>query len=366
MNRSGRGADHPISDREIASLFACFPTSGCVVLAVSGGADSTALMVLAQRWSRSHTAVELVAATVDHGLRAQSRPEADAVAALAARLGLRHEPLAWEGRKPTSGIEAAARRVRYRLLGDLARRLDASHVATAHTLDDQAETLLMRLAAGSGPAGLAGMRQAETQSGFTLLRPFLTTPKARLVATLERDKISWSEDPMNADLAFTRPRLRAARAALEREGLTAERLGRLAERMARTEAVVAAAAKAARAAMRQPSAPGRLDGAALIGLPEELALRVLAAEIAQIGEREQRDVASPIRLKRLEALWRDLRAAISIGRALRRTLGGALISVESDRSVTITRERTRKSVPKRSANPLTTRQRSKVEFTERR
>ena len=126
MSRSVRGADRPISDTEIASLFASFPTSGRVILAVSGGADSTALMVLAQRWSRSHAAVELVAATVDHGLRAQSRAEAESVAALAARLGLRHERLAWEGRKPTTGVEAAARRVRYRLLGDLARRLAAS------------------------------------------------------------------------------------------------------------------------------------------------------------------------------------------------------------------------------------------------
>ena len=281
-------------------------------------------------------------------------------------LDLRHERLAWEGRKPTTGIEAAARRVRYRLLGDLARRLAASHVVTAHTLDDQAETVLMRLAAGSGPAGLAGMRQAEPHHGFTLLRPFLATPKSRLVATLERDGIRWSDDPMNADVSFARPRLRAARAALEREGLTAERLGRLAERMARHEAVVATAADAAHRAMRRQGHPGRLDGAVLIALPEELALRVLAAEIAQIGPREQQDAASPIRLKRLEALWRDLRAAIAAGQTARRTLAGALISVDSERSVTIAREAARKSASRRSGSPLTTRQRSKVEFTERR
>jgi tRNA(Ile)-lysidine synthase len=366
VNRSVRGADRPISDTEIASLFASFPTSGRIIVAVSGGADSTALMVLAQRWSRSHAAAELVAATVDHGLRAQSGAEAEAVGALAARLGLRHERLVWEGRKPATGIEAAARRVRYRLLGELARRLDASHVATAHTLDDQAETVLMRLAAGSGPAGLAGMRPAETHNGFPLLRPFLTTPKARLVATLQRDGIGWSEDPMNTDVSFARPRLRAASAALEREGLTAERLGRLAERMTRHEAVVAAAAEAARTAVRRQDHPGCLDGAALIGLPEELALRVLAAEIAQIGSREAEDAANPIRLKRLEALWQDLRPAIKAGRSARRTLAGALISVESDRSVVITREPARRSVSKRSAKPLTTRQRGKGEFTERR
>ena len=271
---------------------------------------------------------ELVAATVDHGLRAHSRAEAEAVGALAARLGLRHELLVWEGRKPATGIEAAARRVRYRLLGDLARRLAAFHVATAHTLDDQAETVLMRLAAGSGPAGLAGMRPAEMRHGVTLLRPFLTTPKGRLAATLERDGIGWSEDPMNADLAFARPRLRAARAVLEREGLTAERLGRLAQRMARCEAVVAGAAAAARESVRHPDRPAQLDGRALIGLPEELALRVLAAALAPAGHREEEHAASPIRLKRLETLWQDLRDAITDGRAIRRTLAGMLISVE--------------------------------------
>ena len=103
---------------------------------------------------------------------------------------------------------------------------------------------------------------------------------------------------MNADVSFARPRLRAARAALEREGLTAERLGRLAERMARCEAVVAAAVQAARETVRDMRRPARLAGAALIALPEELALRVLAAEIAHGGHRGEQDAASPIRLKR--------------------------------------------------------------------
>jgi tRNA(Ile)-lysidine synthase len=364
VKRSVRAADHPIAADEIETLFASFPTPGRVILAVSGGADSTALLVLAQHWGLRHPGTELVAATVDHGLRAHSRAEAQAVGALAARLGLRHELLIWEGRKPAAGIEAAARRVRYRLLGDLARRLSASHIATAHTLDDQAETVLMRLAAGSGPAGLAGMRQAEMQRGITVLRPFLATRKIRLVATLERDGVSWSEDPMNADPAFSRPRLRAARGVLEREGLTAERLGRLAQRMARYEAVVAAAAAAARESARTADRPAQLDGRALIRLPEELALRVLAAEIALAGH--EAEDTSPIRLMRLEALWKDMRDAITAGRAMRRTLAGTLISVKSDRSVAITPEHRRKTSSRHNTVPLTTRKRSKAELRERR
>src|SRR5207244_9360514 len=139
-----------------------------------------------------------------------SRAEAQAVGALARRLGLAHEILVWDDEKPTTGIEAAAREARYRLLAALARRRRAAAIATAHTLDDQAETVLMRLAAGSGPAGLAAMRPVEARDGLKVLRPFLGIRKQRLVATLARDGIAWSEVPMNADPRFARPRLRKA------------------------------------------------------------------------------------------------------------------------------------------------------------
>jgi tRNA(Ile)-lysidine synthase len=324
-----------ISAREIAALFASFPTSGRVILAVSGGADSTALLVLAQRWRRRRSrGPELIAATVDHALRPGSRSEAKAVGALAERLGLQHEILSWRGAKPKTGIEAAARAARYRLLAELARRRGAEAVATAHTLDDQAETVLMRLAAGSGPAGLAGMRRRDTRHDVVLLRPFLGLRKARLVATLARAGIAWVDDPMNADPAFARPRLRAAGAALAREGLTAERVGRLAERMARYEEAVAAAVQAVRARVADPQRPGRLDGRALIGAPEEVALRLLAGTIVAAGAPCAAE--KHLRLQRLEALWRDLRAAIVAGRATRRTLAQALVAVDRDGTVSIT------------------------------
>lgn len=345
-----------IADDELGALFAAFPRSGGVILAVSGGADSTALLVLARRWRLClPRGPELVAATVDHGLRAGSRGEAEAVGRLATRLGVPHELLVWQGSKPKTGIEAAARRARHGLLSELAQRLGAAHVATAHTLDDQAETVLMRLAAGSGPAGLAGMRRSEARHGLTLLRPFLALRKQRLRATLERDGIAWIEDPMNADLGFARPRLRAAQAVLAREGLTAERVARLAERIARYEEAVAAGAKAARAGLLHPDRPGRLDGGALFALPEELALRALAAEIAAVGVPPHDCAAKPLRLQRLEALWNDLRQAFDAGHACRRTLAGALIAVDLDRSVRITpapprrlrppRERTLHDIP---------------------
>jgi tRNA(Ile)-lysidine synthase len=324
-----------ISEREIAALFASFPRSGRVILAVSGGADSTALMVLAQRWRRRRArGPDLVVATVDHGLRAGSRAEAKAIGALARRFGFSHEILAWRGAKPKTGVEAAARAARYRLLTEFARRLGAEAVATAHTLDDQAETVLMRLAAGSGPAGLAGMRPRDMRDGVVLLRPFLGVRKARLVATLRRTGIAWAEDPMNADPAFARPRLRAAGAALAREGLTPERMGRLAERMARYEETIVAAVEAARTQVADRQRPGRLDGRALIAAPEEIALRLLAEQIAGAGASCSGE--KPLRLQRLETLWRELRAAIAAGRATSRTLAEALVTVDHDGAVLIT------------------------------
>lgn len=336
-----------ITWREIAELFASFPTSGRVILAVSGGADSTALLVLAQRWRRRRArGPELIAATVDHGLRPGSRAEAKTVGALARRLGVQHEILSWRGVKPKTGIEAAARAARYRLLTGLARRLGAEAMATAHTLDDQAETVLMRLAAGSGPAGLAGMRPRDMRDGIVLLRPFLGLRKARLVATLARARIPWIDDPMNADPAFARARLRAAGTALAREGLTAERVGRLAERLARYEDAVAAAVETARAGVADPQRPGRLDGRALMAAPEEVALRLLAAAV--VGAGVPCTGEKPLRLQRLEALWRDLRAAIAAGRATRRTLGQALVGVDRDGTLSITAAPPRRSPPRQS------------------
>jgi tRNA(Ile)-lysidine synthase len=323
-----------ISEREVAELFASFPRSGRVILAVSGGADSTALMVLAQRWRRRRArGPDLVVATIDHGLRPGSRAEAKAVGALARRLGLSHEILPWRGAKPKTGIEAAARAARYRLLAELAQRLGAEAIATAHTLDDQAETVLMRLAAGSGPAGLAGMRPRDVRDGIVLLRPFLGVRKARLVATLARAGIRWADDPMNANPAFARARLRAASAVLSREGLTPERLGRLAERMARHEDAVVAAVHTIRPRIADPQRPGRLDGRVLVAAPEEIAVRLLAEEVVRAGAPCAAE--KPLRLQRLEALWQELRQAIAAGRATRRTLAQAVITVERDGTMLI-------------------------------
>ena len=149
-------SEAPVSVSEAAALFADLSEAAALILAVSGGPDSTALLWLAARWrARRKHGPKLIAVTIDHGLREESAREALAVKRLAKKLKVEHRTLRWTGAKPKTGIQEAARAARYRLLADAARKAGARHILTAHTLDDQAETVLFRLARGSGISGIA-------------------------------------------------------------------------------------------------------------------------------------------------------------------------------------------------------------------
>ena len=323
----------PISAAEARSLLDILADFPVLVLAVSGGPDSTALLVLAARWRKTlKHGPKLVAVTVDHGLRLESAREAKAVARLTRSLGVEHRILLWSGQKPGTGLPEVARLARYRLLAEAARKAGARHVLTAHTLDDQAETVLFRLARGSGIAGLAAMALAspvpiEEARGVMLVRPLLRTPKSRLIATLRAAKIPFADDPSNRDPSFTRPRLRTLMPALAREGLTADRLARLAHRVDRMETAVEIAVSDAgdRVApgLWPDGGPVTIEAGAFFELPEEIALRLLGRAIALAGDE------GPVELGKLEALNEALREANRSGR-FRRTLAGALVSVAGE------------------------------------
>ncbi len=186
--------------------------AGPLAVAVSGGADSMALLCLAARWGKR----PLTALTVDHGLRAESAEEARRVKGWAEAQGVPHVTLAWRGEKPKANLQAAARAARYGLLAQWCRDARVEGLLLAHTLDDQAETVLLRLARGSGVNGLAAMAPATRLRGVTLLRPLLGISRARIVATLEALRQPWIEDPSNEDTRFARVRLRKARARARR------------------------------------------------------------------------------------------------------------------------------------------------------
>ena len=325
MTAGAHGAA-PIGPAEGRALLAPWlEPGGVAVLAISGGPDSVVLMRLAARLPGVRASV----ATVDHGLRPGSRAEAEEVAGWAASLGLPHEILTWTGPKPATRVQERARAARYRLLAAFAARVGAGRIVTAHTLDDQAETILMRLVAGSGTGGLAGMDAVSGKEGVTLVRPFLTVPKARLLATCAAEGWPYLLDPSNADPRFGRVRLRGLMPGLAAEGLSASRLATLGRRARRADDALAAAS--AQAWTRVACVDGsrvELDVARLRREPEEIALRVLALGIATVGAAAERP-----RLERLEAAAARLRGALEGGGRLRLNLAGVLIEVSGGRVV---------------------------------
>jgi tRNA(Ile)-lysidine synthase len=316
----------PITSAEAKALFAELQAAPAIVLAVSGGPDSTALLWLAANWrAKLKRGPKLLAVTVDHGLRAESAREARDVKVLAASLRVDHRTLKWTGPKPKAGLPAAARDARYGLLARAAKAAKATHIVTAHTSDDQAETLLMRLARGSGVAGLAAMARQSPRGDLVLARPLLDVPKARLVATLEKAGVGFVTDPTNHDLAFTRPRLRALMPALADEGIDARSLTRFAARVARANAALEQIADIVVRSIVRAAGPGAIefDARAFATLPDEVALRLLARAVGSVATEGQPQLA------KLEALLAAIRVK-GAGRRSRQTLAGALISASDD------------------------------------
>jgi tRNA(Ile)-lysidine synthase len=343
-----------ISTSEAKTLFSGLYTFPVLVLAVSGGPDSTALMVLAARWRDTlKVKPRLIAVTVDHGLRKESKREAAAVARLARKLKIAHRTLRWSGRKPATGLQEAARAARYRLLRQAARKVNAVHILTAHTLDDQAETVLIRMSRGSGLTGLGAMTRlsALPESGedaITLVRPLLDISKARLVATLRAAEIPYADDPSNRDPRFTRTRLRAMMVALADEGLDASRLAQLARRLKRAETAIEASVDRAVAELMvklPPLGSVAVERRRFVELPAEIALRLLARAITEVGDE------GPVELGKLEALKSALDNAQNDGDGrFRRTLAGAVVTL-TDRQLIVERAppRRRKLLTKRGA-----------------
>jgi tRNA(Ile)-lysidine synthase len=359
----------PISAKDAKLLFADWRAAPAIILAVSGGPDSVALMWLAARWrGKGKRGPRLMAVTVDHGLRPEAAREAREVKELARSLDLPHRTLRWTGPKPKTGLPAAARDARYRLLAQAARAFGATHILTAHTRDDQAETLLMRMARGSGLAGLAAMARQSEREGVVLARPFLQISKSQLVATLTKAKLGFAVDPSNRDLSFTRPRFRALMPALAAEGCDSRNLARLASRLARANAALEVLVDGAERflALTDPRGahPGldanafdgmmldaktidaktfdaktfdaktfdakTFDAKAFAAMSEEIRLRLLLRIINRVGHE------GPAELGKVEALLSALDRAGAENPAkgrvrLKQTLAGALVSLTEDR-----------------------------------
>lgn len=233
-------------------------------IAVSGGGDSLALLHMAHAWGTAR-GVRIEAATVDHRLRPESAAEAARVGSMAAALGIPHAVLVWRHWGVEGNLMDAARRARLRLLAAWARDRSLGAVALGHTQDDQAETLLMRLARGAGIDGLSGMAAARDQEGIRWLRPMLGLRRPALREWLARRNIGCIDDPTNEDAAYDRVRARRAIRALE---LPVEALARSAAHLAEARAALAEAAVAVADGVAADRGTLRLPRRALAASPE--------------------------------------------------------------------------------------------------
>lgn len=208
--KSALAAAEPLSLAELDAALAAiggFEPRPLLAIGVSGGPDSLALAILADRWARARGGAAW-ALVVDHRLRSESAVEAQQVARWLALRAIHHAVLVWAADKPATGIQEAARAARYRLLAGWCTERSCLHLLTAHHRDDQVETFLIRARAKSGVDGLAGISAVRELSRLRLVRPLLAVPKARLVTFLEAEGQQYLQDPSNRNPAFERSRIR--------------------------------------------------------------------------------------------------------------------------------------------------------------
>ncbi len=254
-----------------------------VGVAVSGGSDSTALLHLAADWAAAEGA-RLVAATVDHGLRAQAAAEAEAVGHMCRRLGIAHAVLCWRDWDGAGNVQAEARAGRYRLLAEWGQREGLDCILLGHTMDDQAETVLMRLARRAGVDGLAAMAARFERQGQVFGRPLLGQRRADLRAMLRARGVDWIDDPSNEDARFDRIKARRALGGLAEIGLDAEALATVSANMADVRAALEwQVAQLANEAVRQEAGDLLVDLAALEGVPGEIRRRLLVAALLWVA-----------------------------------------------------------------------------------
>jgi tRNA(Ile)-lysidine synthase len=323
-----------LADNEFADLMDRCPSvlgTKRIVVGVSGGADSMALTLLADAWARQR-GISMVALTVDHGLRDDAAREASRVGIWLRSRGISHRTLRVSETRPVAGIQNAARNWRFAAFNSWCRDNDAGPILLAHTVEDQAETLWLRMLADSGPDGLAAMAAESRVSGLRITRPLLTISKHRLIATCRLRGQDWIEDPSNRDPQFTRVRLRKLAEVLDQQGLGVAQASRIIAGMA-----------GARAAMDRHCAEfmsehgriltvgvGWFDGGAFARLPALFSDILISRLVGAIG-----GGPLPPRQRRVTGVSEALRSTRSL---LTRTLGGCVISRRRDGRVWIYRE----------------------------
>ena len=224
----------PLSSQDFEALISPYQLKGPIAVAVSGGGDSMALVLLMQEWAVP-LGIQIIALTVDHCLRPESAKEAALVQRWLSAREIPHHTLVWQHQGVSSALQQRAREARYELMTNWCLENGISCLLTAHHLDDQWETFLMRLAKGSGLRGLCGIRAKSLMNGVDLIRPLLSVRADCLKKTLDRFEQPFIQDPSNHKTQFDRVRWRQLLSALSQQGLTPEAVDQVIRRLQMTE-----------------------------------------------------------------------------------------------------------------------------------
>ncbi len=295
---------------DIDALFQCLEPYNSAALAVSGGADSVALMLLLKDWLSKRTekgepSTTIHILTVDHGLRPESQHEVLWVKKQAEELNFPVAILRWQGEKAKSSIQEKARDARYQLMSEWCHSNNIPAIITAHHLDDQAETVIMRLARGSGIDGLAAISNIRYLHNIILLRPLLDVSKKELILYLKSINVDWLDDPSNDNTDFERVRIRNAFPTLQEIGLESSAIARSAKRIRRASNALDYYAQQSLVQLcrLEPEGYAVIDRNAVFGLPEEVSLRCLTKLVHLIGGK-----AKIPSMQKMENLYEQLKS----------------------------------------------------------
>ena len=317
----------PLEFTEFEGLMAALPLMPTprIAVAVSGGADSMALVILASQWVRKHQG-EVTALTVDHGLRAESAAEAKQVAAWCSQHQILHHILCWNPPPLSSAVQEQARNARYQLLADWCHEHHISYLLTAHHRDDQAETLFFRLARGSGLDGLACMQPSMyLQQEVVLLRPLLPVGKARLVAYLLSIHQPWIEDPSNQNPLYTRSRIRTLLAQSSHFNDICERAYRITKTLSKFRNILEynTVNQLTLCVLSHTEGEVWLDIEKFFSLEPAYRLRVITSLIKQVGDPTQK-----LRTEKLDRFYHQLCKDVELGKFQRRSFGHCIFELK--------------------------------------
>lgn len=280
------------------------PLPSTIAVAVSGGCDSMALVILAREWAKKNKH-QIIALTVDHAIRKEAAQEANRVGKWLKKLRIKHHILTNKDKKiPKSNVQEYARDVRYKLMTEWCKKNKVHALLVAHHAEDQIETFLLRLERGSGVDGLGAMRPSTKRNGIRILRPLLTVSKQELQKFLKASKQKWIEDPSNENLSYKRNRLRKALGqASEDNKLLNKRLLGVAENMRRaSDALDFFTEDYIKKSSQVSDKSAEIDIRSFSQLPEEIGLRVLKRLLCMVGGKY-----SNTRFEELERLYKSIK-----------------------------------------------------------